>query len=121
MSQRAVDVTPPNAPVDLTATPGGAGPLWGMQSDELNATLLAWPAGGGVAEHVNDELEVIMLVLAGSAAVSLDGVEHTVAAGGLLLVPRGCTRAVVAGRDGVRYLSVHRRRAPLMPHPRPDP
>ncbi len=119
MSQRAVEATPPNAPVDLTATPDGIGPLWGMQSDELNATLLAWPAGGGVAEHVNDELEVIVLVLAGSATVSLDGVEHVVSAGGLLLVPRGCTRAVAAGPDGVRYLSIHRRRGPLMPQPRP--
>ena len=119
MSQRAVEATPPNAPVDLTAKPGGIGPLWSMQSDELNATLLEWPAGGGVAEHVNDELEVIVLVLAGSAAISLDGVAHVVLAGGLLLVPRGCARAVTAGGDGVRYLSIHRRRPPLMPQPRP--
>ena len=80
-----------SAPVDLAGSPSGTGPLWGMQSDELNATLLEWPPGGGVAEHVNDELEVIMLVLAGSARVSL---------------------------DGVRYVSVHRRRGPLLPTPR---
>ena len=107
-----------SASVDLTGAPAGVGPLWGMQSEELNATLLDWPPGGGVAEHVNDELEVIMLVLAGSAAVNLDGVEHHVAAGGLLLLPRGCARSVSAGRDGVRYLSVHRRRGPLLPSPR---
>ena len=106
---------PPNVAVDLTGRPSGIGPLWGMQSDELNATLLEWPPGGGVAEHVNDELEVMLLVLAGSARVSLDGVEHELPAGSLLLVPRGCARSVAAGSDGVRYLSVHRRRAPLLP------
>ena len=111
----------PRVPVDLAGSPGGVGPLWGMQSDELNATLLEWPPGGGVAEHVNDELEVLLLVIAGSARVRLDGREHELAAGSLLLVPRGCSRSVAAGSDGVRYLSVHRRRAPLMPAPRVRP
>jgi quercetin dioxygenase-like cupin family protein len=102
-------------PVDLAAAAGDAGPLWGMQSEELNATLLAWPPGGGVEQHVNDALEVLMIVLDGSARVTLDGSEHQLAAGHLLLVPRGCARSVTAGPAGVRYLSVHRRRGPLMP------
>ena len=104
-----------DAPVDLNAPPDGSGPLWGMQSGELNATLLAWPPGGGVAEHVNDELEVLVVVLSGSVRVTLAGAEHELAAGHLLLVPRGCARAIAAGPAGVRYLSVHRRRAPLLP------
>ena len=111
----------PSAPVDLAGSPSGTGPLWGMQSEELNATLLEWPPGGSVAEHVNDELEVLMLVLAGSARVSLDGSEHQLPAGSLLLVPRGCARSIVAGREGVRYLSVHRRRGPLLPASRARP
>jgi quercetin dioxygenase-like cupin family protein len=108
-------------PVDLAGAPSGVGPLWGLQTDELNATLLEWPPGGGVAEHVNDELEVLLLVLAGSASVGLDGSEHRLSAGTLLLVPRGSARSISAGRDGVRYLSVHRRRGPLLPSPRSGP
>ena len=104
-----------NAPVDLTAARGDAGPLWGMQSDDLNATLLAWPAGAGVAEHVNDQLDVLMVVLDGTACVMLDGSAHRLSAGHLLLIPRGSARAVEAGAEGVRYLSVHRRRGPLLP------
>jgi quercetin dioxygenase-like cupin family protein len=107
-----------SAAVDLAAAPSGAGPLWGMQSEELNATLLEWPPGGGVAEHVNDELEVLLLVLSGSASIALDGTEHELSTGNLLLVPRGCVRSVTAGSGGVRYPSVHRRRGPLMPTPR---
>jgi quercetin dioxygenase-like cupin family protein len=102
-------------PVDLAGLAGGSGPLWGMQSDDLNATLLAWPSGGGVAEHTNDQLEVIMVVIEGSALVTVGGVEHPLATGQLLRIPRGRARAIAAGPRGVRYLSVHRRRGPLLP------
>lgn len=99
-------------PVDLGGGTG-SGPLWGMASDDLNATLLAWPPGEAVAEHVNAEVDVLVVVLAGSATVTIDGAPHAVAAPAALLVPRGARRAIRAGEDGVRYLSVHRRRGPL--------
>lgn len=86
-----------------------------MQSDELNATLLAWPAGAGVAEHVNTELETVIVVLDGSARVRIDGAEHELSAQQLLVLPRGSARSLTAGQAGVRYLSVHRRRGPLLP------
>ena len=41
-----------DAAVDLLG-PAGTGPLWGMASNDLNATLLAWPAGHELAEHTN--------------------------------------------------------------------
>jgi quercetin dioxygenase-like cupin family protein len=86
-----------------------------MQSDELNATLLAWPAGHEIASHVNDEREVMLIVLAGSAHVTVAGIAHQVAAEQLVLLPRGSERAIAAGPDGVRYLSIHLRRGPLLP------
>jgi quercetin dioxygenase-like cupin family protein len=103
------------AVVELTPHGPGSGPLWGMQSEELNATLLSWPPGHEIAGHRNDECEVMLVVLAGCARVQVDGCEHRVSAGQLLLIPRGCVRSVVAGPDGVRYLSTHRRRGPLLP------
>jgi hypothetical protein len=60
----------------------------------------------------------LLLVLTGSASIALDGSAHELSAGNLLLVPRGCARSVTAGAGGVRYLSVHRRRGPLVPAPR---
>ena len=36
-----------------------------MQSEELNATLLAWSPGHEIAEHVNSERDVLMVVLEG--------------------------------------------------------
>jgi mannose-6-phosphate isomerase-like protein (cupin superfamily) len=106
-------------PIDLGAG-AGSGPLWGMASDDLNATLLAWAAGEGVAEHVNAELDVLVVVLEGSATVTIDGVAQALAGPAALLVPRGARRAIRAGAGGVRYLSVHRRRGPLQITPLPD-
>jgi quercetin dioxygenase-like cupin family protein len=99
-------------PADLAAG-AGSGPLWGMASEDLNATLLAWPAGEAVAEHVNDQLDVLIVVLAGAVSVTIDDERHELRAPAALLVPRGARRSIRAGAEGVRYLSVHRRRGPL--------
>ena len=103
------------AVADLAPATPGSGPRWGMQSDELNATLLTWPAGHEIAAHVNDDREVMLVVLEGSACVTVDGTEHQLAGDQLLLIPRGSERAISAGPGGVRYLSTHRRRGPLLP------
>jgi len=98
--------------VDLTAL-DGRGPAWGTESEELNATLLVWRAGEGQPEHVNAERDVAVVALAGSGMLTVDGAEHPLAAGALAIVPRGVARSVVAGPDGLRCLTVHRRRGGL--------
>lgn len=98
--------------VDLSA-PRGSGPLWGAETEDLNATLLAWPARGGPGAHVNNERDVILVVLAGSATVTIDGAQHALHAAEAVIVEKGRSRTVAAGPDGVRYLSVHLRRPPL--------
>jgi quercetin dioxygenase-like cupin family protein len=89
------------------------GPIWGIETDDLNATLLAWPAGDGPPEHVNDERDVIVVVVAGSLTVMIDGDAREVAAGNAIAIPKGARRAILAGGDGARYVSVHTRRPPL--------
>jgi quercetin dioxygenase-like cupin family protein len=95
------------------AAPVGNGPIWGTASEDLNATLLTWREGEGPPEHVNDERDVLVVVLAGSATVSTDADECELAAGETMIIEKGRGRRITAGRDGVRYLSVHRRRPPL--------
>lgn len=89
------------------------GPIWGAESDDLNATLLEWPPAGGPPEHVNDTLDVLLVVVDGSATVTVDGDERQLTPGEALIVGRGRTRRIVAGPEGVRYLTAHRRRPPL--------
>jgi quercetin dioxygenase-like cupin family protein len=97
------------------------GPVWGLASDDLNATLLAWSAGGGPPEHVNDERDVLVFVVDGSATVTIDGEENELGAGEALIVGKGRARRITAGREGVRYLSAHLRRPPLQIQPATRP
>lgn len=98
---------------DEAATGAKGGPVWGHASDDLNATLLAWEAGAGPPEHVNDERDVLVFVADGSATVTVDGEERELRRGEALIVEKGRRRSIAAGSHGVRYLSVHLRRPPL--------
>ncbi|MGH3023953.1 MAG: cupin domain-containing protein, partial [Gaiellaceae bacterium] len=109
----ALDLEPAAPPVVDLVTPRGRGPLWGVETDDLNATLLAWSAGDGPAEHVNSERDVLLVVLGGSATVTIDGEPHALQQGDAVVLEKGRARGISAGPDGVRYLSVHRRRGPL--------
>ena len=95
------------------ATPRGGGPVWGDASDDLNATLLEWSAGLGPAEHVNDERDVLVFVVDGSAKLDVDGDDRELVRGEAVIIPKGTRRTITAGRGGVRYLSVHIKRPPL--------
>jgi quercetin dioxygenase-like cupin family protein len=89
------------------------GPVWGAASADLNATLLEWPAGEGPVEHVNDERDVLYVVLEGSATLTVDGEPRELSAGEATIVDKGARRALVAGPEGVRYLTAHVRREGL--------
>jgi quercetin dioxygenase-like cupin family protein len=91
----------------------GGGPVWGAASADLNATLLEWPAGEGPPEHVNEERDVLYVVVGGSARLTVDGEPRELAAGEAAIVEKGARRALVAGPDGVRYLTAHTRRGGL--------
>ena len=93
-------------------TPAG-GPVWGAASADLNATLLEWAAGQGPAEHVNEARDVLYVVVDGSATLTVDGEPRELAAGAATIVDKGARRALVAGPDGVRYLTAHIRRGGL--------
>jgi quercetin dioxygenase-like cupin family protein len=91
------------------------GPQWSAESADLDVNLLAFGAGEGVAAHVNAEVDVLLLGVSGSGTVAVDGASHHLAAGTLLLIPRGARRAIRSGSEGLAYLSCHRRREPLRP------
>lgn len=99
--------------------PGVAGAIWRLEPDEreLDANVIALPAGGGIAEHVGGDLDVLIHVVAGSGSLRTDGGEIALEPGALVYLPHRSRRAIVAGPGGLRYLSVHKRKQnrPLMP------
>jgi quercetin dioxygenase-like cupin family protein len=100
---------------ELAASAGDrVGVIWALESSgDLNANLVRFDAGGGVGEHVNEEVDVLLVGVAGSGYARVDGEEYVLSAGTLVFVPRGARRSTVASSDGFAYLTVHRRRGPL--------
>ena len=92
----------------------GNGILWATASDDLNATLLSWPAGEGVDPHRNAERDVLLVVVAGDGVLEVDGEPTALEAHAAVIIPRGTTRSITAGSGGLRYLSVHLRRNGLV-------
>ena len=98
------------------AAPAGerAGAIWSLdKSSDLNANLVRFGTGQGVGEHVNDEIEVMVLGVSGSGIVTVDQKEHALSAGMLMFIPKGARRAIVSTSEDFAYLTVHRRRRPL--------
>ena len=103
--------------VDLAEISGdarGSGAVWTLRgSGDLNANLVAFPRGVGVGEHVNGEVDVLFVGVSGSGVVEVDGREHALGAGVLVLAPKGTRRASRSASSDFSYLTVHRRRGPL--------
>ncbi len=100
---------------------GPAGALWKLAEPgrQLDANVVRVPAGGRVGTHTEPDLDVLLLVLAGEAALVCDDGERPLRAGALTWLPHGSARGVAAGPDGVAYLTVHRRRPGMRIQP-PD-
>jgi quercetin dioxygenase-like cupin family protein len=99
---------------EILAPSGNRGVIWALEgSGDLNANLVRFDAGGGVGEHVNEEVDVLFVGVAGTGAVRVGGDDHPLSEGTIVFAPKGSRRATIAYSDGLAYLTVHRRRGPL--------
>lgn len=90
------------------------GAIWSLrEGGDLNANLVRFGRREGVGEHVNDEVDVLMVGVAGSGEVRVDDEPHRLFAGTLILVPKGARRLTRGVSEDFAYLTVHRRRGPL--------
>ena len=108
--------TVPRTDLDATlaaARAGSDGAVWSVETGDLDANLVRLGAGGSVAQHRNDEVDVLVLAVDGSGTVTVDGDDIPLRAHVVVCIPRGTTRAIRAGEDGLAYVTVHRRRAGL--------
>jgi mannose-6-phosphate isomerase-like protein (cupin superfamily) len=62
---------------------------------------------------VNEERDVLYVVVSGSAELTVDDELLELRAGEATIVDKGARRALVAGPDGVRYVTAHTRRGGL--------
>ena len=109
---------PPENIIDIAAAlrqAGGDGPIWSVNSEQLNVNLLRLQAGDTIAAHANAEVDVVLVIFEGQGELTVDGASYRLHAGRAVVVPRGATRAMRCTAGPLVYLTCHRRRAGLMP------
>jgi quercetin dioxygenase-like cupin family protein len=93
----------------------GPGAVWKLAETErdLDANLIVLPAGERIDAHDGPDLDVLVHVVAGSGRLETEAGRIDLSPGALAWLPRRSRRAFTAGPDGLRYLTVHRRRQAL--------
>jgi quercetin dioxygenase-like cupin family protein len=95
-------------------TSGRSGVVWSLpHGGDLDVNLVHLQPDESIGAHVNDEVDVVMTVIAGRGRVTIDDTSHELRREVLVAVPKGARREILAGADGITYLSIHRRRQPL--------
>ncbi len=98
----------------LASTEERTGVVWSLQeSTDLNVNLVRFAEGEGVGDHVNDEVDVLLVGVSGFGEVLIDGTLHRLYSGTLTLIPKGVRRSTRAISTNLAYLTVHQRRGPL--------
>jgi quercetin dioxygenase-like cupin family protein len=91
---------------------GTSGTVWTLDgSEDMNANLVRFPAGRGVGDHVNEDVDVMFVGISGGGNVTVEGKEHEMRGGSLVFAPKGSRRSITSVSDDFAYLSVHRRRS----------
>ncbi|PJN38808.1 hypothetical protein CG747_21435 [Streptomyces sp. CB02959] len=95
--------------------PAPTGALWRLAESgrQLDANLVRLPPEGRIDTHVEPELDVILYVVSGDGVVDTARDRQPLTEGSVVWLPRGSRRSLTAGRDGLAYLTVHRRRPGL--------
>ena len=98
----------------LASTEERTGVVWSLQeSDDLNVNLVQFTEGEGVGEHVNDEVDVLLVGVSGSGEVRINDTLHRLYSGTLIHIPKGVRHSTRAISANLAYLTVHQRRGPL--------
>lgn len=102
--------------------PDAQGFIWRLEpgARDLDSNIIALPPEGEIAQHIGPDLDVLILVLDGSGELHTELTTISLHPGALLWLPRNAERAVVAGPEGLRYLTVHQRKPTLNISTRPD-
>jgi len=91
---------------------GGGLHIWKSTAEETDGAFLLFEDRMGPGKvtplHTHPDSDETMIVLEGEILMHLDGVDHTVTAGGIASAPRGVPHAFkVTGADGTRLLCLH--------------
>jgi quercetin dioxygenase-like cupin family protein len=91
---------------------GGGVHTWKATAEETDGAFLLFEDQMAVGKmtplHIHPGSDETMIVLEGEIVMHLDGVDHTVASGGIAVAPRGVPHAfMVVSPEGARLLCLH--------------
>jgi mannose-6-phosphate isomerase-like protein (cupin superfamily) len=94
---------------------GTSGAVWSLpHGGDLDANVVVVKAGGSVLAHVNPEVDVLLVVVAGSGTIEVDGEVHLLARNRIVHIPKATSRTIEASTDEpLVYVTVHRSRGRL--------
>jgi uncharacterized protein (DUF2249 family) len=100
-----------------TTTPctAGGGAVWTLQPGDrqLDANIIRLPPGDRIDAPTGSDLDVLMIVLHGVGNLDTETGPVSIEPGHLAWLPRGSGRSIIAGPQGLSYLTVHTRRPPM--------
>lgn len=94
---------------------GYDGAIWSLNAEQLNVNLMRLGSGAGIPAHVNNELDVLIVVFEGTGELQIDAATLQLSPGIVLVIPRGARRAIRCVQGPLAYLTAHRQRGGLMP------
>ena len=77
---------------DADSVTGAQGPLFSLESPDLDCNFLRFDEGEGVPLHINAQVDVAGVVLEGEGFLQVDGRQHLLTEGDFFYVPKGAAR-----------------------------
>ena len=105
----------PTSLLDLVRDSTHDGPVWSETTEDLNVNLVVLRGGHTIERHVNSEVDVLLVGVEGTGVVTIDDRPELLAAGQLIVVPKGASRPIAPGGALFAYLTCHKRRSGLWP------
>ncbi|MFI7277249.1 cupin domain-containing protein [Streptomyces sp. NPDC049879] len=95
--------------------PARSGAVWRLSEGDrqLDANVIRLAPGTEVPAHVEPDVDVLLYVVGGGGRLRTDEGAVDLSPGSLVALPRGTSRALSAGAQGMAHLTVHRRRQGL--------
>lgn len=93
-----------------------SGAVWKLQMRErdLDSNVIVLPPRKIIESHVGPDIDVLVHVLAGEGQLITESGAVALSPGAIVWLPRRSQRGFLAGKRGLRYLTVHQRRQSLM-------
>lgn len=95
------------------------GALWRLAEPvrQLDANLVRLPPDAEVDLHREPDVDVLVVAVAGHGTVHTESGRVELSAHCVVWMPRGSSRSITAGPDGLAYLTVHRARTGMRIRP----